>query len=338
MPRIRKIKNGSNGSNAEGNTITSAHITRESPAKRWVFTQSIEKFCGTHKAVVFPDISANFPIDCSNGSNISLLGNHLYNLLEKEGADEFVFQAEKGSKTGYIHFQGRISFEKKCRFKGVAGLVEKATHWEKERNYEKSIEYCKKLTDRIENTPIWSYPPLSYEIEKIEKFKPWQNEIFELLKTKPDKRSIYWYWEEDGHVGKSTFCRYLFDTMGDKIQIYDTMKKSDVFFTFSGGKKPNKKYKAPEVVIFDLPRAFLKADELDYTTMEKLKDGLIFCNKYESRGFRFNPPHIIVFANRAPSSAKMSLDRWKIQCIDEKKSEKEEKEEYTLDDILSQAT
>jgi hypothetical protein len=49
--------------------------------------------------------------------------------------------------------------------------------------------------------------------------------------------------------------------------------------------------------------------------MENVKDGLFFSTKYESGMVRYNPPHVIVFANVPPDVTKMSADRWVIKEI-----------------------
>ena len=39
---------------------------------------------------------------------------------------------------------------------------------------------------------------------------PWQKEIEDLSMTEPDGRTIHWYWENEGGVGKSSFCKYMY--------------------------------------------------------------------------------------------------------------------------------
>ena len=37
----------------------------------------------------------------------------------------------------------------------------------------------------------------------------WQSEVMEIIKQKPDKRTIHWFWEPDGCKGKTTLSKYL---------------------------------------------------------------------------------------------------------------------------------
>jgi len=50
--------------------------------------------------------------------------------------------------------------------------------------------------------------------------------------------------------------------------------------------------------------------------LESIKNGLIVNTKYETGSKLFNSPHIIVFSNMSPDVSAMSMDRWKIICLD----------------------
>jgi hypothetical protein len=65
----------------------------------------------------------------------------------------------------------------------------------------------KNISGRIYHYGI-PIPPRNRPID-IEEPYGWQTEIINLLKDKPDKRTIHWYWEDKGNVGKTTLCKYL---------------------------------------------------------------------------------------------------------------------------------
>lgn len=72
-------------------------------------------------------------------------------------------------------------------------------------------------------------------------------------------------------------------------------------------------YNYEQVVIFDLPRA--KEEYVPYDVMESFKNGYFLSTKYECKPVRFNPPHVIIFANFHPDMTKLSYDRWEIKEI-----------------------
>ena len=65
-------------------------------------------------------------------------------------------------------------------------------------------------------------------------------------------------------------------------------------------------------MIFDIPRS--KSDYMEhlYPVLEQFKNGQFFSGKYESKARLFPKPHVIVFANFAPETDKLSMDRWDI--------------------------
>jgi len=67
---------------------------------------------------------------------------------------------------------------------------------------------------------------------------------------------------------------------------------------------------APDIMVIDVPRSML--DYVSYPGIEELKNGVCCSSKYESTSLRFNPPHVIVFANAPPDYDKMSMDRWRV--------------------------
>lgn len=137
-------------------------------------------------------------------------------------------------------------------------------------------------------------------------WKPWQNEVLKLvLHTKPDKRSVNWYWEPNGNVGKSFLTTFLL--LKSKAYVVEGGRRSDIFYGYNN----------EPIVIFDLPRELdSEGGQYMYGTIECFINGRFLSTKYDTRMKLFRPPHVVVFANFKPnSSAPLSLDRWKIKRL-----------------------
>ena len=162
---------------------------------------------------------------------------------------------------------------------------------------------------------IKEYIELKRQDKYIEKLKadllncelrPWQQEMMQTVATVPDTRSVHWIWEAVGNVGKTWMSRYLAVTQ-DAL-ILQSMKKADMIHLISKG--------ISKVVIFDLSRTSeAGAVNVVYEAIELLHNGYVCSGKYDSKSFRFAPPHVFVFANFAPDQSTLSADRWKIKNI-----------------------
>lgn len=134
-------------------------------------------------------------------------------------------------------------------------------------------------------------------------WKEWQGDILSLLQTDPDWRTVYWYWEVEGNVGKSFLATYIY-------LHYPTIicqgKSGDVVHQIA--KYIEEEKKNPQVLIYDIPRT--NEQYVSYALMERIKNGLVFDGKYETARLLLPPIHVIVFANFPPDQTKMSEDRW----------------------------
>lgn len=254
---------GSGGSGRLGNT------KRPNASKRWCFT--LNNWSQKELDTVL--------------QNLSLAPENRYCIGKEVG--------EKGTP----HLQGYIEFANKCRPLEIKGMdVAKRIHWEKcKGNKEANINYCIKEGDYITNFKIKK--PL--KCLKEEQLYNWQKEIIEIIKKDPDDRKIYWYWEEKGNMGKTTFAKYL-TIKYDAVPIEG--KKNDILYCAAEHES--------DIYIFDLERSM--EEFISYGAMEKIKNGYYMCSKYESKPITRNPPHIFCFANFPPDKSKLSLDRWVI--------------------------
>jgi hypothetical protein len=138
----------------------------------------------------------------------------------------------------------------------------------------------------------------------VEKPRGWQLQVLDIVKTIPDERTIHWFWEPKGNVGKSTLCKYLAVKMNALML---TGKRADMFHMLA--KYPKKRI--PKIFCVDCPSSM--QDYIDYGAIEQIKNGLVFSN--EGTLLVFNCPHVIVFSNSEPDRETMSADRWNIVRI-----------------------
>lgn len=254
--------NGNIGNSSSGNT------KRTTPSKRWCFTLN------NYTEKEYTDI-------------IGIFGNNKYIIGKEIG------------KEGTPHLQGYVDFSTKKRPLEIVGLT-KRIHWEKAKGSEDdNLTYCAKdLSFVIHNMKIKK--PL--KILKEEQLYKWQKDIVEIVKTEPDDRTIYWFWEPKGNTGKTTFMKYLMAKYG-AVPIEG--KKNDILYCAAEFES--------DIYIFDFERSM--EEYVSYAAMEKIKNGAYMCSKYESKPILRNSPHIICFANFEPDKEKLSLDRWIISRL-----------------------
>lgn len=207
------------------------------------------------------------------------------------------------------HIQGHLYFKSDRAWSSLCKAWPKC-HWEKTRNVFAAAKYCEKEGNAVKESPMKI--KLDAYMEKVwsnRKFFTWQEEIFEILKTEPDERTINWFWEPDGGAGKSQFAKYLIWKF--KAVIVNG-KQNDIFNGIKTYLEEKQDYM--DVVIVDVPR--VNSEYICYSSMEKIKDGLFYSGKYEGGQILLIPCHLIVFANVPPDTSKMSMDRWNIRRIE----------------------
>lgn len=123
-------------------------------------------------------------------------------------------------------------------------------------------------------------------------------------------RKIVWAWEKKGGWGKTQLTKYLVDNYCLSAVVVP-VKTNDAFYLI-------KQYievegEGPDIVIIDVPRCSI--DYINYQAIEKIKDGICACGKYESLMLRFNTPHVVVFCNEEPDYQQLSKDRWQVEPL-----------------------
>jgi len=217
---------------------------------------------------------------------------------------KYVYQEEIGKLNNTPHLQGSIWLIEKAR-PSVLNLP-KGFHWEKMRNEKASINYCQKSdTAKPGSVPfIFGFPK---PIKILTDLRPWQRAIEKLITgTDPDGRSIHWYWENVGGVGKSSFCKYMH--VKHNTLIIQGGKLSDISNIIF-----NTDMERVSALVIDIPR--VNQNKVSYAAIECILNGMITNTKYETGIKCFNPPHIIIFSNFEPDMEGLSVDRWQVTNI-----------------------
>lgn len=189
-------------------------------------------------------------------------------------------------------------------------------HWEKmEGTVYKNIVYCSKQRNITTNiTDDDDYREQEIEDVFLE-FKPYpfQEEILEIIKTKPDRRKIFWFWSEKGNNGKTVLCKHICLKNPNSIMV--SGKGADIKYGIVSWKNDKKnKNKNLKIILFHFVRS--QEDYISYSAIEECKDMFFFSGKYESNMIIGNIPHVIIFANFEPKKEQLSEDRWVIKNID----------------------
>lgn len=211
---------------------------------------------------------------------------------------KYRFQEETG-ESGTKHLQGAVWCKKSMRHSEFK--LPKQIHWEAMRNESASADYCGKVETRTGKLFEYGFPKA---IKIISELRPYQKFVEELYAEEPDDRSVYWFYEETGNVGKSALCKYMYMKYG--VLFCNGGKVGDLInLVFNANMDETK------AVIWDIPRS--SGGAISYSAVEQIKNGLICNTKYETGNKVFNAPHIFIFANFAPMNMdNLSNDRWNI--------------------------
>jgi len=222
----------------------------------------------------------------------------------------WVIQLEQGEE-GTIHYQGCVRFTNAIKFESLRSLLP-AIHWEVVKSWKAQIHYCCKSNTRIggpwiNNVKITPPEPLRI----ISELRPWQKEIDDMISNQiNDDRTINWFWEKDGNVGKTTLAKYLCVKHEHLNPIYLCGKAADIKCAIA---RMVQKGTPPKLCIFGFVRDM--ENYISYQGIEEAKDGIFFSGKYESNMVIYNSPIIVCLSNFEPDKERMSLDRWNIVNI-----------------------
>lgn len=168
----------------------------------------------------------------------------------------------------------------------------------------------------IFDSQVIEFSPKLIERYKTKELRPWQKNIYDLVKNPPtedDDRTVHWIVDKEGNKGKSFFCMYsVINNPERTLVITATGSVRDISDIIRN--ECMEKKREPEVLLLDLSRTFEDRTSI-YAMIETLKNGMITCTKYKGATFAFVPPHIVVFSNWLPQLNKLSMDRWNVMSL-----------------------
>lgn len=253
--------------------------------------------------------------DTSDTADTEVLpkSEYMLQLIKNNISDKFLryaIQDEIGDKTQRKHVQAIIMFQNAVSSQALQKLFP-GIHLEKPDNIINAFKYCTKQETRDPNgkTLTFNMPIIPKERKPL---KPalttpykWQQDILTYIQKEPNDREILWIWSEEGNIGKTKLSIHI--TRTTQSIVVSTANAADIYYAIA----QYVQLKDLETVILDIPRS-TNMHSINYSAIEKIKDGCIFSTKYESQNVQFNSPHVIIFANQPPVIKALSEDRWKI--------------------------
>ena len=138
--------------------------------------------------------------------------------------------------------------------------------------------------------------------------RPWQESLLEYMQ--PNDREIIWVIGKNGNEGKSWFQEFMESKFGWHKVICGMdikMKKGSICHALR-----KRSLMSTNVFLFDVGKS-KTFDEINYEVLEKIKNGRVVADKYNTEELKFHTPNIVVvFSNEKPDTKQLSDDRWKI--------------------------
>lgn len=223
--------------------------------------------------------------------------------LHFRDSKKFAYQEEMGEEKT-PHIQGYVEWENARSFDSLKKIDPKI-HWEKSRSIA-AIKYCLKESSRVGKQFV-----KGIKINKplITDFRPWQIDLNQILSEPANARHVIWIIDKEGGQGKTHYCKHLCMSRDDVI--YLGGKASDIKHAITAWTEEGKEF---NIALFDFTRSL--EHYVSYEAIESVKNNIFFSGKYESKQFiKEGNPHVMVFANFAPDTSKLSADRWVVRDI-----------------------
>lgn len=154
----------------------------------------------------------------------------------------------------------------------------------------------------------------------IEKLLDWQQEVWDLLQTEPEKRRIIWIWSTASLTGKSYMCDYVTNRMPC---LPGSLTLKDTLYSLT-------RMKMPKVIWFDTARA--SPHEFEFLSQaEKLSDQTkLTSTKYKCKTVLVKC-HVVISCNKPPPTEKLLERIVEIYAVGPKQKEPHDED---LDDLM----
>lgn len=147
-------------------------------------------------------------------------------------------------------------------------------------------------------------PPPKFHDPSVEiTWREWQVDIIESVRKKEnDDRTIEFYIDEKGGIGKTFLAKYLQDEFTDRVQLLSNGPAKDIAYLLDESK---------DTFVFNVPKG--QMEFISYNVFEGIKDRMVTSTKYQPvvKYFR-SKTRVIVFGNEEPDKEKMSEGRIKV--------------------------
>lgn len=223
----------------------------------------------------------------------------------------WVIGKEVGEKCGTPHLQCYFAFKNPTDFNTIKVVAQRA-HIEKARGKkEDNLKYCTKegvyessgmikeptMQDLIKRDMLAEYDDVIW--------KPWQQNILDIIKLGGSDRKINWVYDPVGNNGKSFLRRYI--CLTNECVLADG-KKDNIFNQFKV--RCIDENKRINICVLDIPRQ--NETFTNYGVIEAILDRHLYSGKYEGGEIFLDRMTVIVFANFYPKLEQCTSDRWNI--------------------------
>lgn len=229
----------------------------------------------------------------------------------KQIAKKWCFQQERGEKTGFLHYQGRLSLKTKGRIENLCKAFKMPKECFSITSKENRDNCFYTTKEETRTMGPWCDEDIVYyiprQIREIGCLYDWQQEIVDSAK-KWDTRTINIIFCPDGNIGKSILKTYIGCHQIGRALPYSNDYRDIMRMVMDTPKKP--------LYVIDLPRAIAK-DKLFqfFSAVETIKDGYAFDDRYNFKEEYFDCPTIWIFMNTFPDLNLLSRDRWAIWSV-----------------------
>lgn len=183
----------------------------------------------------------------------------------------------------------------------VIALKKNPQAFDKKEHYAEYLKHKRSIDEEIKESKKLKAEDIECVLSRDGPFHPWQETLLHHIQGDPCNREVIWVVDQIGGTGKTQFSKWL--RKYRQAIIVGTTKCDRIIYAMEV---------QPPIVIFDIKRAEGKENELNYSTLETVKDGCGFQTMYKPETIQWKSPHVIVFSNFRPRLDQLSADRWTI--------------------------